>query len=330
MIFTFGVSTYNQSDMILETLESIKYQVINYGSEISNRLYIIDDCSTDHTVDICKKWICANKSYFEIAECIAKPENKGTVDSYNLLMDLVEGDYFVSLAGDDLISSDNFYKKNFVITQRQIDSYICMTLINGKIGVSKARLASFYLNSKKKKSARYNLRQVRMEDYFHSPSTIITKTLYQNAECKNLNQQFRLFEDDPTWYSIVKNISDVEVNFVRDVVVLYRMHEKSISNRSKGNNPFDQELQKLRNIYIEDARGLEKTHLRWRYDPEKRWHNSLEKSMRTNLRKVFYVLLLLSKDFRSFLASCEEAVLREQAYYDLILQRAEEFSATFL
>ena len=31
MDFSFGVMTYNSSDYVLETLESIKYQVLNYG-----------------------------------------------------------------------------------------------------------------------------------------------------------------------------------------------------------------------------------------------------------------------------------------------------------
>ena len=56
---TVNVLTYNSSKYVLETLESIKTQT--YQPLI---LHICDDCSTDDTVKICKKWIGENSDRF--------------------------------------------------------------------------------------------------------------------------------------------------------------------------------------------------------------------------------------------------------------------------
>ena len=59
LIVTIIVATYNSSKYVLETLESIKNQTYPHLS-----LIITDDCSTDDTVDICKKWVGLNESRF--------------------------------------------------------------------------------------------------------------------------------------------------------------------------------------------------------------------------------------------------------------------------
>ena len=45
--FIFGILTYNQENYVLETLESIKYQKIHYGSEKKVSLIITDDASKE-------------------------------------------------------------------------------------------------------------------------------------------------------------------------------------------------------------------------------------------------------------------------------------------
>ena len=49
MNFTFGLLLYNQEEFVIEALESIKYQIINYGNDINVSLIVNDDCSLDHS-----------------------------------------------------------------------------------------------------------------------------------------------------------------------------------------------------------------------------------------------------------------------------------------
>ena len=53
------VVTYNSSDFILETLESISH--LNW-KEIE--LIVTDDCSKDDTVEICRDWLKQNGQRF--------------------------------------------------------------------------------------------------------------------------------------------------------------------------------------------------------------------------------------------------------------------------
>ncbi len=46
------VCTYNSSKYVLETLESAKEQTYQ-----NVELIVSDDCSTDNTVELCRKWI---------------------------------------------------------------------------------------------------------------------------------------------------------------------------------------------------------------------------------------------------------------------------------
>ena len=49
MQYSFGILCYNHEWCILELLESIKYQIQNYGDNIEVFLYLSDDASQDKT-----------------------------------------------------------------------------------------------------------------------------------------------------------------------------------------------------------------------------------------------------------------------------------------
>lgn len=330
MIFTFGICTYNQGDLILETLESVKYQVVKYGSDIRSRLYIIDDCSSDDTVSVCYKWISENQTLFDSCSCIAKKENKGTVDSYNEFLKLVEGDYFAFLAGDDVIASGNYYEKHINVTNRDIHSYFYLELRDGNITFSKKTLVEFYLKQRKKERTQaYNLYRMKKGCYFHSPSTIITKSLYESSKCIELNRKFRLFEDDPTWYSILKNFESANVTFFDDILVLYRIHHRSVSNQKRGNNPFSEELNKLHRIYIQESSGLEKIYFQWLFSERKPWHNRVDSLAQKGMARLMYVILLGNKKFRAMKRKFEQIQQNEQQFYNEIHNRSESIGAQY-
>ena len=69
-VVTISVITYNSSKYVLETLESIKAQTYP-----NIRLQICDDCSTDNTIELCKKWIKDNKERFVKTKIIIPPAN---------------------------------------------------------------------------------------------------------------------------------------------------------------------------------------------------------------------------------------------------------------
>ena len=62
--FTFGVMVYNQEKIVLETLNSIKYQVVHFGKEYDTQIIFTDDNSSDNTVKVIETWLDTNRSLF--------------------------------------------------------------------------------------------------------------------------------------------------------------------------------------------------------------------------------------------------------------------------
>ena len=107
--FIFGILTYNQENYVLETLESIKYQKIHYGSDVNVSLVITDDASKDGTVAVMKDWLEKNKTYFDKIDLIANEKNRGTVANFKTILSKVSDEHLKIIAGDDLIGHKNVF-----------------------------------------------------------------------------------------------------------------------------------------------------------------------------------------------------------------------------
>ncbi|MCD6010495.1 MAG: glycosyltransferase [Flavipsychrobacter sp.] len=87
--------SYNNSKYILDTLNSIKAQTYP-----NIELVIVDDCSTDNSVTIIKKWL---KSYTGIYKFIQLKKNMAGGVSYNIGLQNATGKYYTAVDTDDVI-----------------------------------------------------------------------------------------------------------------------------------------------------------------------------------------------------------------------------------
>ena len=94
------VITYNSSKYVLETLESAKAQTYQ-----NIELIVSDDCSTDDTVEVCKKWIAKNTERFVKVEIITAHENTGIPKNCNRGVYESRGEWVKLIAGDDILLS---------------------------------------------------------------------------------------------------------------------------------------------------------------------------------------------------------------------------------
>jgi len=91
-LVTVICSCYNHSDYIEIALDSVLNQTYK-----NIQLIIIDDYSTDNSVEVIENWISKNnKCLF-----IKNKNNLGLTKSFNKAFANVKGDYFIDLAGDD-------------------------------------------------------------------------------------------------------------------------------------------------------------------------------------------------------------------------------------
>ena len=97
-LVTVSVITYNSSDTIIETLDSIYSQ-----SYPRIELIVSDDCSTDDTIDICKRWLLIYGDRFESFRLLQSEKNTGVTANCNRAISGVQGEYLKLLAGDDLL-----------------------------------------------------------------------------------------------------------------------------------------------------------------------------------------------------------------------------------
>ena len=153
----------------------------------------------------------------------------------------------------------------------------------------------------------------------HTPSTIYTKQLFLNAECKENLEGYKLFEDDPMWYSMIKNEKNLEIEFMNQGIVLYRMHEKSVSN---GPNPiFREDLRRLREQFMLDTHGVEKTYLRLKNLTNK-WPVYVNPNSYINKFINMKRKRIVEKypGYHTLKKQIEEQIKEEQKFYDTIIE----------
>lgn len=92
------VITYNSSKYVLDTLESVKAQ--DYANI---ELIVSDDCSTDGTFELCRKWVDENAGRFVRTAVVRTPRNGGICANYNRGLREVRGEWVKYIAGDDML-----------------------------------------------------------------------------------------------------------------------------------------------------------------------------------------------------------------------------------
>lgn len=120
--FTFGVLAYNVEKYIIECLESIKYQIQNFGSEYECRLIVAEDCSTDNTLHLIEMWVNSNNGLFRGGVDIQRNNsNQGLVKNIISLYKNIKTNHFKVIDGDDIFYKNNIFEligdNDVVVTQ---------------------------------------------------------------------------------------------------------------------------------------------------------------------------------------------------------------------
>lgn len=88
------IPAYNVSKVILETLESVKQQTYTNWEII-----LVNDCSTDDTLEIATKFSNYNKNKFKI---ISNINNRGLTNTRNIAVSHASGEWLALLDSDDV------------------------------------------------------------------------------------------------------------------------------------------------------------------------------------------------------------------------------------
>ena len=118
---TICITTYNLEKYISKALDSVLMQKTTFDYKI----IVADDCSTDGTIEILKKYA---KEYPSIVELITSDQNEGSLHNSNRIFDVYKVNTFHFWMGMIIGSMkiDFKSKSNFWIS---IESILCVEVI---------------------------------------------------------------------------------------------------------------------------------------------------------------------------------------------------------
>jgi glycosyltransferase involved in cell wall biosynthesis len=112
------VPAYNVERYVRECLESVTRQAKGEGVEI----VVIDDCSTDRTIDILKEMEAEDP---ELLRCERLPVNGGLYKARNLLLEMARGDYVWFLDSDDRMKEGAIASLKGIVARDTPDFVLC-------------------------------------------------------------------------------------------------------------------------------------------------------------------------------------------------------------
>lgn len=223
---TIGVLTYNSSEFIIETLESIKAQT--YPRLI---LQISDDCSTDNTIELCENWIEKNKERFEKTKIIVPDHNTGVSGNANRDWDACETEWLKEIAGDDLLMP-NCIEDSLKFVEEHSDAILVFSKVRC-FGVSKERCKRH-----EERIFDYSFFNMSPDEQFerikYASCLPTTSAFYNITKLRQYglrhDERIPLLEDRPKWLNAIR--MGIKFHFFDKETVLYRLHEESLSNTS--------------------------------------------------------------------------------------------------
>lgn len=315
--FTFIVISYNQERYILETLESIKYQVERYGEGHKFQIIIADDNSTDRTYFIEKLWIKKNGYLFYESLILPSDRNRGINANYLRAFSFIKSEFYKVIAGDDLIADIDL---SSIIKKKGI--YITSFLFFNEKGIIKERDCYMdqyqFFDEKLEK-----IRRISAYLYpFYTQSWILFKE-YNNEKMLNMMSRYRFMEDKPQWYRLMKD-GQVKIYYYNVPLVLYRKSENGVSNV---NSPFNktgkEDLLKFYADIIREEKNFIKKMILFLYKKEREQNCLFFKLINPYKYYIFIDRKNRINKMKKFIDELQEKFIKSNTeYLNMIGQRA--------
>lgn len=251
--FTFGMLTYNQADYVFEHLESIKYQILNYGNDVKAYFVLSDDASKDNTVKYVKMWLDENKELFAGIKIVSKTINEGIVQNFLTLLKNINTSHYKILAGDDL-----YYKNNVFELVKQGGFIISPTIyFDGNhiiCGKKRDRHQILLLQQVKGNLKDYLVKRLKYSNCIDAPGAFVNHDFIDQGLFDEL-QNYQWIEDVPMWNYLV-NIEGLDVKIIQEPYILYRSEVGISKNKNhSARSRFEGDVRKIeKTIYVDKTK----------------------------------------------------------------------------
>jgi hypothetical protein len=319
--FVFVTLTFNHEKYIIEHLESIKYQVENFGQNISSKIVISDDCSSDNTMSLIKKWCNFNRQLFNEIILIENVKNLGTCENFINTWKEIDTEYFKITAGDDLYSFENIFEMSKAILNYDIASYIPLYLNDGLIEYN-----GFAVNGSISSNIIYKsfFNRIRSVNVINAPSLFYSSKILSENSIIEFVKKFKLTEDLPLQLKMAEVYSPLKFIQKNKIIIYYR--RTTNSTYLIKNKIFTEDKNKIFNYLI---------------DTEKKWFNKLLVQNRVfcfnlnskylknilNLNYYIYGILYLINFFKIHreVKNLKVDITKHKMHFNFIQKRANDY-----
>lgn len=239
------VITYNSSETIIETLNSVKNQTYQ-----NIELIVSDDCSTDNTVSVIREWLKNNTEHFIRTKLIEVPKNTGVAPNCNRGIREAHGEWIKVLSGDDHLPSNSITDYvNFVLTKPECS--ICFGKFhfwgNNAERTKEIFEQAFYPYLRANWKIQW--KHIQKALFVPGPGLFYTKALFN--EVVGFDERFPFAEEYPFTYNILEK--GYRIYFLDKEVYGYLLRENSLSRTKLGLHPrvFYSEYAYVRSVHFQ-------------------------------------------------------------------------------
>jgi alpha-1,3-rhamnosyltransferase len=236
------VLSYNHENYIRETIESIINQ--DYCNLIE--IIIVDDCSTDYSREIIKKYIgkeYKNRNF----KFIFKNNNLGVNDSIEQALGITSGQYVQIVASDDVLCLD---KLSTQLYELEKSGYDCV-YSRGFFYYDSGERLEFHLERFKKEY--YNNNALKLASTQDWGLPLAQSALFKKTVLNDMAYCRRTYKSDD-WAMLIILIRDYKLKYIDVPLFLYRQHPNN--TYKKYNYTFPMRVEIITNLVQENWKSI--------------------------------------------------------------------------
>ncbi len=218
------IPCYNHENFINDCLNSLMDQTYQ-----NMELLICDDCSTDNSWDVIKKYLPELEERFVRVVTLKNEVNLGVAGTLNRLIAISRGTYVKSIASDDFLYPEY---TEIMVRQMEKDHKLGVLFCNGiyvkeKSTYTKPLLLTPFFQEPVQID-QDNIENMLFENCFiFAPGVILRKDVYN--ECGLYNEEIEI-EDWEYWLRIACS-KKYKFNYIDEILVYYRKSENAMTSR---------------------------------------------------------------------------------------------------
>jgi glycosyltransferase involved in cell wall biosynthesis len=242
-LVTIGVPNYNYAHYILEALNSVVAQTYR-----NIELVIVDDFSTDHSIEVIEKWIDNYKGKINV-KFIKNEMNVGLTKTCNIILNNANGKYFQPLDADDIIFPDKIQKQVAVLEKSpntaMVYSNVSVIDESGKIANPDYCKRINYDKDKMPSGKIFN--ELLIFNFISLPSVLVNTEFAKNTGGFDETLQVQ------DYYMWLKLSEKYEIKYLSGNNAYYRVHETSMSNLASSSLFSSDSVLRIKFRYFQDA-----------------------------------------------------------------------------